>query len=103
MEKVFIKPLNKEGVVTGWHVMRYPDIEAVTYNVSYDHDDFLFQIAPNGSNATEYNRMRHTSVFNEEDLMELPVVSKSCDHSWKTYDSGWTKYEYCAHCDTKKA
>lgn len=27
----------------------------------------------------------------------------SCQHQWLTYDSGWTKYEYCKHCDEKKA
>jgi hypothetical protein len=30
-------------------------------------------------------------------------LPKSCDHSWKTYDSGWTTYEYCSLCDVKKA
>lgn len=29
-------------------------------------------------------------------------MSDYCDHEWKTYNSGWTMYEYCVKCDVKK-
>lgn len=29
-------------------------------------------------------------------------VPEKCSHQWKTYDSGWSKYDYCAKCDEKK-
>lgn len=25
-----------------------------------------------------------------------------CAHSWKVYDSGWSRYEYCEKCQEKK-
>lgn len=36
------------------------------------------------------------------DLPE-PETKKQCQHNWKTYDSGFSYYEYCEHCDIKKA
>ena len=39
-------------------------------------------------------------------IAELDVASgymaASCQHTWKTYDSGFSKYEYCSICDIKK-
>jgi len=34
------------------------------------------------------------------DLPDLPDLP--CDHVWLTYDSGWSRYEYCKHCNVKK-
>lgn len=31
------------------------------------------------------------------------VVWEHCNHSWKTYDSGFTKYEYCQYCDERNS
>lgn len=28
-------------------------------------------------------------------------VNAKCDHKWQTYDSGWSKYEFCSKCDIK--
>lgn len=25
-----------------------------------------------------------------------------CNHSWKVYDSGFSRYEYCEHCNKKR-
>lgn len=30
------------------------------------------------------------------------VRAKTCSHDWTTYDSGWTRYDYCKHCDVKR-
>lgn len=40
----------------------------------------------------------------EQDPMFRAIHSKDlpCPHSWKTYDSGWSRYEYCEKCDVKK-
>ncbi len=32
-----------------------------------------------------------------------PEEKKVCNHNWKVYDSGFSYYEYCEHCDIKKA
>jgi hypothetical protein len=59
------------------------------------------------------------TVANEDYLKELMGLDKldiieypshlprpkevKCEHSWKTYDSGFTqKFDYCEHCDVKK-
>lgn len=34
-------------------------------------------------------------------LLGLDQLNKICAHSWTTYDSGWSKYEYCSKCDVK--
>jgi hypothetical protein len=26
----------------------------------------------------------------------------SCQHDWKTYDSGWSRYDYCQKCNIEK-
>ena len=34
--------------------------------------------------------------------VELEDITPECIHDWKTYDSGFSKYEYCDKCGTKK-
>lgn len=40
-----------------------------------------------------------------EQVSSIPTVATpaphSCSDNRKTYDSGWSKYDYCAICDTK--
>lgn len=31
------------------------------------------------------------------------TASNECSHQWVTYDSGFISFEYCQHCNTKKA
>lgn len=31
------------------------------------------------------------------------TASNECSHQWVTYDSGFSSFEYCQHCNTKKA
>lgn len=35
---------------------------------------------------------------NEDTYKQLKV----CYHVWKTYDSGWNKYDYCEKCDVRR-
>lgn len=37
------------------------------------------------------------------DLGQLkPHGCKNGNHEWSVYNSGWTEYEYCKHCDQKR-
>jgi hypothetical protein len=46
------------------------------------------------------------TFFDDLDGLELTEDTykqlKVCHHEWATYDSGWSKYEYCAKCDIKR-
>ncbi len=33
---------------------------------------------------------------------EATPSTAQCAHNWATYDSGFTKFEYCSKCDVKK-
>jgi hypothetical protein len=36
------------------------------------------------------------------DLLAPSLKCEPCTHSWKTYDSGWNKYDYCEKCNIKE-
>lgn len=40
--------------------------------------------------------MSETTTHNQQS------TSQECNHVWKTYNSGWTQYEYCVKCDIKR-
>lgn len=33
---------------------------------------------------------------------KVTSVNAKCDHKWQTYDSGWSKYDFCSKCDEKR-
>ena len=48
----------------------------------------------------DYVAVGINSIDFELCMPEIKVAA--CQHSYKTYDSGWTKYEYCEFCQEKK-
>ncbi len=50
------------------------------------------QSSPMYKEATNW----HTPQNND---LSIPT---SCQHSWKVYDSGFSRYDYCEKCDKKK-
>lgn len=139
-DRVLIKSLGKEGIVTKWFVewnaddcireeytVCYQDNRLVDYGsygdlhvaeylgqkncymtVTPDAIELLKQFdelvkAYQLSTATKEQLDRladiHSSSRGEE---EMDSIKPKCEHSWAEYDSGWSKYEYCKHCDVKK-
>ncbi|HEY5235058.1 MAG TPA: hypothetical protein VIJ14_02670 [Rhabdochlamydiaceae bacterium] len=37
------------------------------------------------------------------DALSPKIERRGCSHSWKTYEGFTQKYDYCVHCDEKKA
>lgn len=45
--------------------------------------------------VTSMNPTEEVGVFKQ-------VMLSFCSHKWETYDSGWSKYEFCSKCDEKR-
>lgn len=51
-----------------------------------------------------YNVFRITPAELDNKFFSVDKIesSKSCSHTWKTYDSGWRKFDYCTICNQEK-
>lgn len=46
--------------------------------------------------------VKNSCYFGEFQISDDSPTIKQCIHSWKRYDSGWSVYDYCDHCDEKR-
>lgn len=69
---------------------------------SVDVYEKLWSIISNPVLSTEYAPPKSTSDFQSlETRYFIPNGVIKCDHDRVTYDSGWSKYDYCKKCDFK--
>lgn len=69
------------------------------------HKEF-FKTRPSIVEVVSFKNISYTNWGLDESpentLQEIPKVYSCSTHLWKIYDSGFSKYEYCEHCNTKK-
>jgi hypothetical protein len=91
-----IKPLDYQhsAIYGGWRLVTPAN------SMPNNSSAFSGQVLPTGIdhqgeefNSVNYDHFGYAYNFG---------LGTSCQHNWKTYDSGWTRYEYCDKCNVEK-